>query len=125
MRGRAACFTSSRLGRAAALATALMAPIPAVADEPGGLRSGFYVGGHVGYIFGNANATLGDPTGIASAGGVTGYGAFFGGVQAGYEHFFASRLMLGIELDASLPGTHDRHRLGEHALFAHRPHERQ
>jgi high affinity Mn2+ porin len=84
-----------------------MAPIPAVADEPGGLRSGFYVGGHVGYIFGNANATLGDPTGIASAGGVTGYGAFFGGVQAGYEHFFASRLMLGIELDASLPGTHD------------------
>ena len=27
--------------------------------------------------------------GIASAGGVTGYGTFFGGVQAGYEHFFA------------------------------------
>src|SRR5882672_8736404 len=102
MRGRTACFTGSRLGRAAALATALMAPIPAVADEPGGPRSGFYFGGHVGYMFGSANATLGDPTGIASAGGVTGYGAFFGGVQAGYEHFFASRLMLGIELDASL-----------------------
>ena len=32
---------------------------------------------------------------------VTPYGAFAGGVQAGYEHYFPSRLMLGIELDAS------------------------
>ena len=64
-------------------------------------RSGFYVGGHVGTMFGGANATLGDPTGVAAAGGITGYGTLFGGVQAGYEHFFASRLMLGIELDAS------------------------
>ena len=50
---------------------------------------------------------LGDPTGIAAAGGVTGYGAFFGGVQAGYEQYFASRLMLGIELDASFPSAQD------------------
>src|SRR5437899_11171789 len=107
MRGRAACFTGSRLGRAAALATALMAPIPAFADEPGGPRSGFYFGGHVAYMFGSANAALGDPTGIASAGGVTGYGAFFGGVQAGYEQYFASRLMLGVELDASFPSAQD------------------
>ena len=28
---------------------------------------------------------------------------FIGGVQAGYEHYFPSKLMLGIELDASLP----------------------
>jgi len=42
-------------------------------------------------------------TGVAAAGGRTPYGTLFGGVQAGYEHFFASRLMLGIELDASFP----------------------
>src|SRR5260370_19805020 len=74
---------------------------PAAEAADGRNRSGFYVGGHVGYMFGNAKATLGDPTGGAAAGGITPYGAFFGGVQAGYEHFFASRLMLGIELDAS------------------------
>ena len=79
---------------------------PAAADEVRS-RGAFYFGGHVGYMFGSANATLGDPTGIASAGGVTGYGAFFGGVQAGYEHFFASRLMLGVELDMSFASAQD------------------
>ena len=101
-----------RMARAATLATALLAPLPAIAADPVAPRSGFYFGGHVGYMFGTANATLGDPTGnasggIASAGGATGYGAFFGGVQAGYEHYFASRLMLGVELDASFPSAQD------------------
>jgi high affinity Mn2+ porin len=101
-----------RMARAATLATALLAPLPAIAADPVAPRSGFYFGGHVGYMFGTANATLGDPTGnasggIASAGGVTGYGAFFGGVQAGYEQYFASRLMLGVELDASFPSAQD------------------
>ncbi|MGH8431509.1 MAG: outer membrane protein, partial [Solimonas sp.] len=82
------------------LFAALQPITPADADD-GRRNSGFYFGGHVGYMFGNANATLGDPIGVTSAGGVTPYGSFFGGVQAGYEHFFASRLMLGIELDAS------------------------
>ncbi len=49
---------------------------------------GFYVGGHVGYLFGNANATFADPVPGATAGGTTPYGAFFGGLQAGYEHYF-------------------------------------
>jgi len=84
----------------AALLAALQLATPARADDVRG-RSGFYVGGHVGYMFGNANATLADPIGVAAAGGITPYGAFIGGVQGGYEHFFASRLMLGIELDAS------------------------
>ena len=90
-----------RLGRFATLVSMLMAPLPAVAADPAAPRSGFYVGAHAGYMFGSANATLGDPTGVASAGGITGYGALFGGVQAGYEHVFPSRLMLGIEADAS------------------------
>ena len=112
MSGMAGKKSGPRLGRLATLASMLMAPLPAIAADPVAPRSGFYFGGHVGYMFGNANATLGDPTGnasggVASAGGVTGYGAFFGGVQAGYEHFFSSRLMLGIELDSSFANAQD------------------
>jgi high affinity Mn2+ porin len=81
-------------------AVMLLAPFPAVAaDPPTAPSEGFYVGGHVGYGFGNATATLGDPVGGASSGGTTQYGSLFGGVQAGYEHVFPSRLMLGIEAD--------------------------
>jgi|FEC22Drversion2_1045045.scaffolds.fasta_scaffold01453_2 high affinity Mn2+ porin len=88
-----------------ALAMLLLSASAAFADEPG--RSGFYVGGHVGYMFGTANATLGDPTdptlGLDWASGSSPFGTLFAGVQAGYEHFFPSRLMLGLELDMSFP----------------------
>lgn len=94
------------LGQFAAAATALGA-LPALAEEPVASGSGFYVGGHVGYLFGNATATFADPIGVATAGGTTPYGAFFGGVQTGYEHHFASRLMLGVELDMSFPSAED------------------
>jgi high affinity Mn2+ porin len=107
MSGKSGWYPGSRLGRAAALVTALMAPVPAIAADPAAPRSGFYFGGHVGYMFGSASATLGDPIGVASAGGNSGYGTFFGGVQAGYEHFFASRLMLGVELDMSFADYRD------------------
>ena len=74
MSGMAGRKSGPRLGRLATLASMLMAPLPAIAADPAAPRSGFYVGGHVGYLFGGANATLGDPTnsasgGIASAGG--------------------------------------------------------
>ncbi|HEV3492935.1 MAG TPA: carbohydrate porin [Reyranella sp.] len=84
----------------ATLLVAIQPVVPAMADE-GRNRSGFYVGGHAGYVFGNANATLADPLGLSSAGGVSLYGTSFGGIQAGYEHYFPSRLMLGIEVDGS------------------------
>lgn len=107
---KAARATHRVLGRLAAAATALAAlPItsPAWAADPEPQRSGFYVGGHVGYLFGNATATFADPIGVATAGGTSPYGAFFGGVQAGYEHYFPSRWMLGLELDMSFPGAED------------------
>ena len=78
-------------------------PLARAEADDGRNRSGFYVGGHVGYLFGKPNATLGDPTGIASAGGTSPYSGLLGGVQVGYEHYFPSRLMLGIELDGSFP----------------------
>ena len=90
---------------AAALAALLLAPVPALPQEPG--RSGFYFGGHMGYLFGNSTATLADPIGVQSAGGTTPYGTFYGGVHAGYEHHFASRLMLGLELDMSFANYSD------------------
>lgn len=98
-----------RLGAAqvVTLATALLAPIPTMAADPGAPPSNFYFGGHVGYMFGTANATWSDPTGVASSGSISAYGAFFGGVQAGYEHYFASRLVLGIEVDMSFPSTQE------------------
>ena len=88
-----------------ALAALLLAPVPALSQEPG--RSGFYVGGHMGYLFGNGTATLADPIGVQSAGGTTPYGTFYGGVHAGYEQHFASRLMLGLELDMSFANYSD------------------
>src|SRR5918994_237895 len=90
---------------AGALAALLLAPVPALSQEPG--RSGFYVGGHMGYLFGNGTATLADPIGIQSAGGTSPYGTFYGGVHAGYEQHFASRLMLGLELDMSFANYSD------------------
>src|SRR5258708_13349090 len=89
------------------LALPLLVTDAALAADPVATPSGFYFGGHVGYMFGSASATLADLTGASSAGGTTGYGAFFGGVQTGYEHNFASRLMLGVELDMSFPGAED------------------
>lgn len=61
----------------------------------------------MGWLFGTGTATLADPIGIQSAGGSTPYGTFYGGVQAGYEHYFASRLMLGVELDMSFANYSD------------------
>ena len=59
-------------------AAGLLGPLPVLAQEAPS-SSGFYVGGHVGYMFGTANATQSDPNGVASAGGLSGYGAFMGG----------------------------------------------
>jgi high affinity Mn2+ porin len=90
----------------AALCLVASAPVAALANDAS-RSSGFYVGGHVGYLFGNANATLGDPIGGAAAGGVTPYGTWIGGAQVGYQYFLPSRLMLGLEADVSFPGVDD------------------
>lgn len=88
-----------------AAATFLVAE--AQADPSPAPASGFYVGGHVGYLFGTGTATFADPVPGATSGGTTPYGAFFGGVQAGYEHYFRSRWMLGLEVDMSFPSAED------------------
>ena len=85
-----------------AASIAALAATSATADDLS-WRNGFYFGGHVGYMFGNAKATLADPIGVASAGGTSPYGTSIGGLQMGYQYFLPSRVMLGLEADVSFP----------------------
>ncbi|MBV8191886.1 MAG: carbohydrate porin [Alphaproteobacteria bacterium] len=79
----------------------LLVPGTALAADPAPMPDGAYVGFHAGYLFGTATATLADPIGGSTGSGTNAIGTLFGGVQAGYEHIFPSRLMLGIEADVS------------------------
>jgi high affinity Mn2+ porin len=90
-----------RLFRKFLFGTLLAAPLPALADPPPAMPEGAYFGGHVGYLFGTASASLADPLGVATFGGSSAIGTLSGGVQAGYEHYFPSRWLLGVELDAT------------------------
>lgn len=94
---------------AAAIAFLLLPPAAAVGQTP---PSAFYLGGHVGYGFGTANAALGDPSGgVVQAGGTSPYGALMGGVQGGYQYNSPSRLMLGIEADLSFANYMDQNQV--------------
>ena len=62
--------------------------------------SGFYVGGHVGYLRGRTSATVSDPA-PSSVGGS--FGALYGGLFAGYNYVLPSRTLIGIEADLSFP----------------------
>jgi len=86
-----------------AAAATVLAAMPALAADPVAMPSGFYVGAHMGYLFGTANATLAYPEGAASAGGSSAIGTLSGGAQGGYEYIFPSRLMLGVEADFTFP----------------------
>jgi high affinity Mn2+ porin len=70
--------------------------------SPGYDWTGFYVGGHVGYTRGSAHAELIDPAGNPGASDFTSsFGSLSGGVQVGYNQLFSSRIVLGVEADAS------------------------
>ena len=62
--------------------------------------SGFYVGGHVAYSLGRGTSTLSNPNPI-SVGDL--FSSLYGGVQAGYNYVFPSRLLLGAEADITFP----------------------
>jgi high affinity Mn2+ porin len=110
-----AAVVALRASILAAILAAILAPIlastSAQAADPA-MPDGVYIGGHVGYLFGAANATLSDPAGGATMGattmgGTTQYGMLSGGAQAGYEHVFPSHLMLGVEADLTFPDFMD------------------
>jgi high affinity Mn2+ porin len=96
------------------VAVAVTAPIPAAVSARGAdiarqlprnapANTGFdwtglYVGGHVGYTRGNAQATVSDaaPDNFRSS-----FGSMIGGLQIGYNYVLPSRFLLGVEADAS------------------------
>jgi high affinity Mn2+ porin len=98
--------TIPSLGCAALLALAL----PAAADDRSRVAArsipsvydwtGLYMGGHVGYSRGRAQATLTDldtpPDSFANS-----FGSLTGGIQAGYNYVLPSRILLGVEADAA------------------------
>jgi high affinity Mn2+ porin len=76
--------------------------------------TGFYLGGHLGYAGGSSRwsaTSAGPPTTAGtldlfnSFNAFNGSGSYFEGFQAGYNFMLPSRLLLGIEADASFPNT--------------------
>jgi high affinity Mn2+ porin len=76
--------------------------------------SGFYLGVHVGYNRGTTRARLADSPASADLDDPTAappfvgsfsnpVGSLYGGVQLGYNHVLPSRLLVGIEADATFP----------------------
>jgi high affinity Mn2+ porin len=62
--------------------------------------TGLYVGGQVGYVRGKAQATLTNFNGRQDSFGSS-FGSLTGGFQAGYNYVFPTRVLLGVEADAS------------------------
>jgi high affinity Mn2+ porin len=60
--------------------------------------TGFYVGGHVGYTRGNARVNVVDDDAVNFK---SSFGSLIGGLQGGYNYVLPSRLLLGVEADAS------------------------
>ncbi|MGA7326865.1 MAG: carbohydrate porin [Rhodomicrobium sp.] len=77
--------------------------------------TGFYLGGRIGYAWGNSNWTASSTAapGQAFASGMlnlsqgidtfTEGGSWFEGLQIGYNHIFPNRLVIGAEADATFP----------------------
>lgn len=87
------------------LAGAVAADDSETPRQPASARSlydwtGFYAGGHVGYARGNASTTLSNATPASES---AAFGSLYGGVQAGYNYLFSSRVLLGVEADMSFP----------------------
>jgi high affinity Mn2+ porin len=79
--------------------------------------SGFYLGADVGFALGRSNWQASQPGGAPNLSGsfnvfrtfdaFDGSGGQFGGLHAGYNYMFPSRLVLGVEADVWFPGTLD------------------
>lgn len=75
-------------------------PLKAARLQPGFDWSGFYLGAHTGYGYGNTNATLRDTAAINSS---NGFGGPVGGLQAGYNLQLPSHVLIGVETDVTFP----------------------
>jgi high affinity Mn2+ porin len=98
--GLPATFDIAQAADATAPPPQLLLKAPPAGATPYFDWTGFYVGGHVGYSRGNARVTVADddPTNFNHR-----FGSLIGGLQGGYNYVLPSRLLLGIEADASFP----------------------
>jgi high affinity Mn2+ porin len=110
--GLAALLRLTEPGTAADLPVAMPVtapPISAAYDW-----TGFYVGGHLGYAWGNSDWTANTTAAVTP--NITGSidlfqpfdgfketGSFFHGVQVGYNYMLPNRFVVGAEVDASFP----------------------
>jgi high affinity Mn2+ porin len=69
--------------------------------------TGFYLGGHLGYAWGNSNWSTPGVTGSMSMAQTIDTfaeaGSFFEGIQGGYNYILPNRVVIGIEADATFP----------------------
>jgi len=91
-------------------------PVKAPVVPPSVDWTGAYLGGHLGYSWGNSDWTA-NATGAAApplSGSLNFYngpdvsagtGSYFAGLQAGYNYMLPSRVVLGIEADISAPAN--------------------
>ncbi len=89
--------------RAADLPSTKAAP-EALARDP---WTGFYVGGNIGYAWGNSHwATPGNSGSVDMAEGINTFnesGSFFTGLQAGYNYLLPNHILIGAEADLMAP----------------------
>jgi high affinity Mn2+ porin len=104
------------LGLMALTGSAAAADLPVKAPPSPALAaydwSGFYLGGHFGYATGSSHWSATQPGAPAVTGSLDLFNAYdmfrdtgsdLAGFQAGYNHMFPSRWVLGIEADVSFP----------------------
>lgn len=89
--GLIAVYATSIASAADLYTKAKLAPV-----TPAYSWTGFYVGGHVGYLWGDVTGT----SFARNGNDVIDPKGFLAGVQAGYRHQFANRLVLGFEVNA-------------------------
>lgn len=101
-------FLTAGLLLAALAGKASAADLPAKASPAAYDWTGFYLGGHMGYAWGNSNWTttgasgafsLAEPIDVFSEAG-----SFYEGLQAGYDYMLSNRYVIGVESDVSFPG---------------------
>lgn len=116
-------FMTAGAFAAAALLPALHRPACGADNDPlpaaGYDWTAFHLGGHLGYAWGNSDWTaraIGAPAPTLAGGSLDlaqpidsfrESGSFLEGVQAGYTHMLANRIVIGVEVDATFPAYPD------------------
>jgi high affinity Mn2+ porin len=92
--------TLAALALSPAAAADIKLPVKAPYLQPVFDWTGFYIGAHTGYSHGSSSAVLTDPA-VTTTSNV--FSGVIGGVQAGYNVWLPSGLLVGVEADLTFP----------------------